>query len=197
MPGAPVVLPRGFSSFTSDEGTGDAYRSAAKRRVCIEQRWNRQFGRVGTMMLVWGTGMTAVVVGAVGHWQASGLDAGVLVAIPLSTMGLVGLFVGLANLINVTRVTIEPSTIRREIGPLPWPGWRHVWQRTPEPNVGVRAVRKNTLRNGGGGTNPPLRHEVVSMSGKYTDVLFDQIASRADAELVLAAVREALAGGRR
>ncbi len=192
-----VALPPGFVISIGEAPTRDGYREAAgtSRTVRIENRWRDRFGAKGGLMVLWGVPFIAggtFIASVREGWRPEAPP--LWVAVGMLLLGCTSVYVGLATLLNRTRVTVPQAFVLREMAPLPWRARRIVWQRRPEPTVKVLGVRNSDVRNGGVDANPTERHEVVLVAGNDRLVLFDQIVSRQDAESIATTVRHALAG---
>ena len=112
------------------------------------------------------------------------------VALMVAELGAALLYVGLADVVNVTLVTITPTTVTREDGPLPWRRRRELLRS--QIDVRTRVTRRNDPRRGHRGLPPEA--EVVGVSTPESAiVLFDLFGSLTQAEHVASAIRTLMA----
>ena len=181
-------LPDGFED-SGAAGAGPAsYRTPGEPGPTrtLSRRWRSRFGFAGAILLVWGTFVTAFGVAC---FAIGASDPGALVMTPVIALGGAALYVGIANLVERTRVTITPGEVTRRDGPL---RWRSVatWRRHRGDRVVARAVTENDVRNASARWPAPRTHAVVVISREEdrTMRLFEQILSEADARTVAGAL---------
>jgi hypothetical protein len=113
------------------------------------------------------------------------------VALAIAELGAALFYVGLANVVNVTRVTMTPTTVVREDGPLPWRRRRELLRS--QIDVRARITCRYDPRRGGRRGLPPEEPEVVGESTpELATVLFDLLDSRERAERVASAVHRVM-----
>lgn len=154
----------------------------------LSHRWRERFGFAGGLLIVWGTFVTAFGLACV---AIASREPGALAMTPVIALGGAALYVGLANLVNRTRVTITPREITRSDGPL---RWRSVvrWRRRRGDRIVARAAARNDVRNGGARWPAPRTHDVVVVSRDQDQVvrLFEQILVEDEARAIAATLSE-------
>ncbi len=194
--GAPGELPGSFGWRDAQARSPPSYREAEQGRIgTLERRWSGRFGRVGTYLLFWGAGISAFGLAAI--FVRGGPSASPppwLVGLAAVGLGLAALYVAVANLVNVTRVTLTPSTLIRTDGPLPWR--RRVEVLRSQVEIRVTESQRNDARHGAARVPAPPAFDVVGhVTHERSVVLFDLLASREEAELVAAALRARMKRG--
>jgi hypothetical protein len=195
--GEPMLLPAGFDVASA---IGSDPLDAEVRGPVLERRWSARFGCIGAFLVVWGLGLAGGSIFAVTMFVADGERAhGLLPLVAIAAIGLLGLYVGVADLSNRTRLTISRETLVRRDGPLRWRETQ-AWTRREGDRVLERAVSRNDLRNGTVRWPAPTTAEVaiVDARGERALVLFDQMdATHArTVARILSAVLDAVPVGR-
>lgn len=189
-------LPASFAWRDIEARRPPSYREVEQGRIgMLERRWSGRFGRVGTYLLFWGAGISALGLAAIlVRGSPSASPPPWLVGLAFVALGLAALYFALANLVNVTRVTLTPSTLIRTDGPLPWR--RRVEVLRSQVEIRVTESWTSHVPDGVVRSPPPVRFDVVGhITHKRSIVLFDRLQSREDAERVASALRDAMRRG--